>query len=378
MEIARKYRSLGKIIALALLAVAIVVKLNGAGTSQPLANMAGQTLEESRRQAIATSIGIPVPPDTVSLQRSPRVVLHDTAWNMSTANIRDQQQNARGPMKLGPNVYIPRQPAAANENLLDPIARPFFDPHRPTSTFYEQAADILPAAERDRLARDLWRSTPEDLRAIALDVALTDVPTSTVPADELKRRSRSWLDASSEENFQNFRRSYPDNYFDGAKTTALWTARAICDRTPDNITCTRLQPVLEETRQRVAATINIEIVQLPGSHCLTRGKLQRLPGYTDYQYATTAKLYLYTALLTGRFPDITTHFFVDSFLLNQGKFPHCDPRGLDLQRLYDEIARLSGDPPGTLYGIVPNYGTDPRRGANIWWSDAVFGRSPPR
>jgi hypothetical protein len=354
----------------------LILKLNVASLSLPSSNLAGKALEDTERQQIAEFLDIPLPTENLTIQRIPLVILHDTAWSMTEDNIREQQENARGPMQLGPNVYVPRQPDPSQDSILDVIARPFFESHRPTATYYEQAADILPVEVRDRLARILWRYTPEALRSTALDRSLTDVPLSTVSVEELKKRSRLWLEANSEENFQSLARKSPHNYFDGAKTTALWAVETICTQVT-NDTCTRLQPVFEERHRRVTSTVNIEIVQNPGSHCLTKGRLQALPDYTDYQYRETAKLYLFAALQTGQLPEIVTHFAVDSFLLDRGKLPHCDPRGFDLQRLYDEIARVMDYPEGTRFGILPRYGTNPRQGHNIWWDQRVFGRSSP-
>lgn len=379
--------------AIALIVTLVIFKLNLSSLSNPeLAtiqkletpipeenfdlNLAGKTLEDTERQRIAESLGVPIPSDTVPLDRTPRFILHDTAWNMSADNIREQQLHAKGPMGLGPNAYVPRGPNAAVHNIIESIARPFFEPHRPTATHYEQAAEILPTETRDKLARAVWRKTPENIRAAALDSALKDVPTSYRSPKELQRRSRMWFSAHSERNFEITAEKMPAHYFDGAKTTALWTTREIC-RQSANKTCDRLRPVFEERDKRVASSVNVEIVQLEGSHCDTTGNLKGLPDYTDYQYRETAKLYLYAALQAGQFPEMISHYAADNFLLEQGKTPHCDPRGFDLQRLYDEIGVIAGYPSGKLYGITPRYGTDPRRGVTIWWERRVFGRSAP-
>ncbi|MEG3436813.1 hypothetical protein V0288_06740 [Pannus brasiliensis CCIBt3594] len=379
--------------AIALLVTLVVFKLNLSSLSNPdIAtiqkrettipeenfdlNLAGKTLEDLERQRIANVLNVPIPNYPVPLDRTPRFILHDTAWNMSANNIREQQLHAKGPMGLGPNVYVPRGPNAAVKNIIDSIARPFFEPHRPTATHYEQAAEILPTETRDQLARAVWRQTPENIRTAALSDALKDVPTSYRSPKELQRRSRMWFNASSEGKFESIAETMPTHYFDGAKTAALWATREIC-RQSANKTCDRLRPVFEERDKRVASSVNVEIVQLEGSHCDTTGNLKGLPGYTDYQYRETAKLYLYAALQAGQFPEIISHYAADSFLLDQGKSPHCDPRGFDLQRLYDEIGQVAGYPVGKLYGITPRYGTDPRNGVTIWWERRVFGRSAP-
>jgi hypothetical protein len=336
----------------------------------------GKPLEAWQQQQIAVYLGIPVPTNSLNIDRTPLFILHDTAWNMTADNIREQQLYAKGPMGLGPNVYVPRQPNSSNSNIIDTIARPFFEIHRPTATHYEQAAEMLPTPTRDRLARAVWRSTPEKVRAAAFSAALTDVPLSIRSPAELQRRSRMWFNAPSEPKFDALVKKRPLHYFDGAKSTALWATREICQQVA-SANCDRLRPVFAERDRRVASSVNVEIVQLPGSHCRSSGRLQGLPDYTDYQYRETAKLYLLAALQAGQFPEVVSHYAADSFLLNQGKSPHCDPRGFDLQRLYDEIALVTNDPAGTLYGVVPRYGTDPRRGVTIWWNNRVFGGSSP-
>jgi hypothetical protein len=342
----------------------------------PDATPIGQPLDEFQRQRIAASLGIAVPARTLTIDRTPLFILHDTAWSMTADNIREQQLYAKGPMGLGPNAYVPRQPNASVSDSIDGIARPFFEAYRPTATHYEQAAEMLPTDTRDRLARALWRQTPESLREAALHDGLIGVPVTFRSPKELKRRARMWFNAPSEKSFDALVEQRPLHYFDGAKSTALWATREICQRV-SNPTCDRLRPAFEERDRRVATSVNVEVVLPAGSHCQTSGKLQGLPDYTDYQYRETAKLYLYAAILSGQYPEVVSHYAADSFLLNQGKSPHCDPRGFDLRRLYDEIAVISGDSPGTLYGIVPRYGTNPGGGDTIWWNNRVFGGSAP-
>jgi hypothetical protein len=369
---------------LSLVVSLLILKLNASNLSNPtpalfnpttaIENLAGKSLEPQEIQKIAEFLQISPSETRLTFDRTPLFILHDTAWSMTRGNIEEQQKYARGPMKLGPNVYIPRH--ATNQSILDSIARPFFERYRPTATFYEQAAEILPADTRDQLARQIWRLTPETVRINAFNNALNDVPLSTRSARELQKRARIWFNMPSESAFKSLVKRYPHNYFDGAKSTALWATEAICTQVSHPI-CDRLKPVFEERNRRVISSVNIELVQAPGSHCVTKGRLKSLPGYTDYQYRQTAKYYLLAALQTGQLPQIVSHFAIDSFLINQGKYPHCDPRGFDLQRLYDLISPALGYDLGTVYGMVPRYGTDVRAGDNIWWHQRVFGKSLP-
>lgn len=334
-------------------------------------NLAGKSLDELEKQKIAEFLQITPPETELTLDRTPLFILHDTAWSMTAGNIEEQKKYARGPMKLGPNVYIPRKPSSRDRDILDSIARPFFERHRPTATFYEQAAEMLPADTRDQLVRQLWQLTPETIRVKGFALALADVPLSTRSAPELEKRARIWLNTPSEAVFRRLVKQHPINYFDGAKSTALWATEAICQQL-SHPNCDRLRPVFAERNRRVISSVNIELVQAPGSHCLTKGRLQTLPGYSDFQYQQTAKYYLLAALQTGQLPQIVSHFAVDSFLINQGKYPHCDPRGFDLQRLYNLISQALDYDPGTVYGIVPRYGTNILAGDNIWWHNRVF------
>lgn len=364
----------------------LILKLNASNLSNPTLdlfapaaareNLAGKKLDSPEIEKIAEFLQVSRPETPLNLDRTPLFILHDTAWSMTRGNIEEQKKYARGPMKLGPNVYIPRQPHPTDKDILDSIARPFFERHRPTATFYEQAAEMLPADTRDQLARQLWQITPETIHSNAFDSALNGVPLSTRSAGELEERAIIWLNTPSESDFKSLVKDYPTNYFDGAKSTALWATEAICEQVSHPI-CDRLKPVFAERNLRVISSVNIELVQAPGSHCVTTGRLKSLPGYSDYQYQQTAKYYLLAALQTGQLPQIVSHFAVDSFLINQGKYPHCDPRGFDVQRLYDLISQALGYDLGTVYGIVPRYGTNIRAGDNIWWHQRVFGKSIP-
>jgi hypothetical protein len=57
---------------------------------------------------------------------------------------------------------------------------PFFERHRPTATFYEQAAEMLPQTPGIQLVRQLWQLTPETIRVKGFALALEGVPLSTI------------------------------------------------------------------------------------------------------------------------------------------------------------------------------------------------------
>ena len=83
------------------------------------------------------------------------------------------------------------------------------------------------------------------------------------------------------------------------------------------------------SRGRRRTTANVEVVQERGPDCRTTGSLVRLPAYTTAQYNNVQTLYLRAALEAGRFPEITTHFWVDRTFSGA----HCDPRCFDLGNL---------------------------------------------
>jgi hypothetical protein len=135
--------------------------------------------------------------------------------------------------------------------------------------------------------------------------------------------------------------------------------------------CATLKPYYEARQARVGSEVNIEIVQEAGSDCSTTGKLTPLPAYTEDQYKSVASLYLQAALQAGRFPEITTHFWVDRAFKG-----HCDPRCFDLMHLYDTVSSLLGYGKGSTYGARPNYGTTWGT-HNVWWNDTVCGKPHP-
>ena len=96
------------------------------------------------------------------------------------------------------------------------------------------------------------------------------------------------------------------------------------------------------------------------------------PPYSDNQYNSALALYLRSTLAAGKFPQLTTHFTLDTF----DPEGHCDPRCFNLNKLYNAIAATMGHAQGSSYGITPSYGT--RSGTNnIWWDDRICHGSAP-
>ena len=163
-------------------------------------------------------------------------------------------------------------------------------------------------------------------------------------------------------------------------------------------TCQRVNPTLQANRTRVGAAVNVELIQQRGSDCFTADIEVRtynsldgaikIPAnravplmlydgeaYTDGQYEALKTFYLKSVLAAGRFPQMVTHYWLDQGL---GKVigDHCDPRGLNLRKVYSLISDALGHPPGTIYGIQPQYGRNPQKGDNVWWSEAILGSMP--
>lgn len=359
----------------------------------PSNSKVGRPLSDEERQAIAQLLGEPLlPTSTPTFEQTPKFILHDTSGELDDATIQTMQQQARGPMGNGIAAYVAREGQIS-------IARPFFASRRPTATVYEKAADIFPETVRNGEMRRVWQATEPSLRQAALQNAVAGL---NLDETSLINRATIWLNAPSEKAFEALKARSSVN-LDGGKTTGLWTIARICDRlasSPQAVktlknSCQKLNPLLRETRKRVASSVHIELIQKRGSECyVTNAQVKAYnakvpdhlkisanqvvplqtwdrPAYTPEQYQQVARLYLHAALQAGQFPEITTHYWVD-----QGKFgkigDHCDPRGFDLMGLYQEISFALGHPQETLYGIKAQYGLHPEKGDNVWWIESVF------
>lgn len=303
-----------------------------------------------------------------------RFILHDTSVIMAPSTLDRERRLGRGPLGLGVNAFLPRENTAV-------LARPnFFEPRRPTTTEFEKASDILAKPEREQLMRQVWRSTNPNAQRQALDTALTNLGLSSGEIASEQKEARGKLTAASGRIY----------------TTATWSVESICtrfnsgDRSVANPgqeqslsgACAPLSNYFNTRNTRVKSTVAAEIVQVgarseqgnQNTCSASNPNIATLPNppYSDNQYNSALALYLRSALAAGKFPQMTTHFALDTF----DPEGHCDPRCFNLNKLYKAIATTMGHAPGSSYGITPSYGT--RSGTNnIWWDDRICHGSAP-
>jgi hypothetical protein len=292
---------------------------------------------------------------------------------MAPSTLDRERQAGRGPLGLGVNAYLPRDNSAV-------LARPnFYEARRPTTTEFEKASDVMAIADRDRLFRQVWRSTNGDARRQALDTALANLGLSSSEVAKEQQEASTKLAAASGKIF----------------TTATWSIEVICSRLnngdrvaapnqedPLRSACTSLTNYFNIRNSRVRSSVATEIIQVgarsdrgnQNTCSASNGNIATLPTppYSDNQYNSALALYLRATLAAGKFPQMTTHFALDTF--DPGG--HCDPRCFNLNKLYNSIASTMGHAPGSSYGLTPSYGT--RSGVNnIWWDDRICHGSAP-
>jgi len=365
-------------------------------------------LSERERYLIAATLGLTAPPTPQGLPGStaPLMILHDTAGELSREELSARPRYTHSPLGDGIAVYLPREG--------EPIfTRPaLFTPYRPTATAYERGFDLLTEPQRNPLLRQAWRLASDRTRQAVSRQLLGSLQEK--PQD-LANRMALWFNAKSDSAFNRYLASHPGE-IDGGKTAAIWASADLCRRVLKNPeqswadtparqqellqTCQKLQPWAEASRLRLHTAFNVELVQKEGSDCfvsdaqvraynqvadpahrIAKGRAVPLqsadrPAYTDSQYEGLAKLYLLGALTAGRFPQIVTHYWLDQ---GEGRAigTHCDPRGVDLNRLYGAVASTLNHPAGTLYGSQPRYGQNPQAGDTVWWSDSIMGGPAP-
>jgi hypothetical protein len=320
-----------------------------------------------RSRNVSSSLSVNAVTDT-------RFILHDTSVLMSASTLDRERQIGRGPLGLGVNAFLPRENAAV-------LARPnFYEDRRPTTTEFEKASDVLAKPERERLLRQAWRATNSEARSQALDTALANLGLSPGEIASEHKEARGKLAAASGRIY----------------TTATWSVEAICTRynrgdrsvtTPSQeaalrTACAPLSNYFNVRNSRVKSSVAAEIIQVGARSAsgnqntcsASNPNIATLPNppYSENQYNSTAAIYLRSALAAGKFPQITTHFILDTF----DPEGHCDPRCFNLNKLYNSIALAMGHAQGSSYGIIPSYGT--RSGMNnIWWSDRICHGSAP-
>jgi len=134
--------------------------------------------------------------------------------------------------------------------------------------------------------------------------------------------------------------------------------------------CTALEKLFATRNAAVQSSAHVEMVQPedPGTGCTPGKGAKKLSNpYTTHQYQEVEDLYLKAALEGGRFPFITTHYFVQQALGDR-----CDPRCFDLGNLYQMLQKDLGHKPNTIYGLPTNYG-EKFKGESIWWHPVVCG-----
>jgi len=370
-------------------------------------NPVGRLITVRERETIMELLGeSPEKPYTLVIGEMPLVILHDTAGEIDSVTLHSQKQYSRGPLGDGITAYIPR-----NGEVI--ITRPaFFTPDRPTATAYEKGLDFLDESQRNRSLRTIWLTLDPKTRQANLRKAITELDPSFV---QFTNRAALWLSASSEQAFEAWQ-SRNHHSLDGAKTTAIWAMGNLCQKvleehqtaialvpSPQSAaqlrqTCQRVNPTLQANRTRVGSSVNVELIQQRGSDCFTADAQVRIynsldgavqipanravplmldngEAYTDSQYDALKTFYLKSVLAAGRFPQMVTHYWLDQGL-GKAIGDHCDPRGLNLTKVYSLISDALNHPPGTIYGIKPQYGQNPQKGDNIWWSEAILGSKP--
>ncbi len=339
-------------------------------------NHSGRSLTPSERDRITAylrSRGMSTT-ITTNIQTDTRFILHDTSVIMSPSVLERERQIGRGPLGLGVNAFLPRENPAV-------LARPnFYEPRRPTTTEFEKASDILVKPVRERWLRQAWQATNGDARTQALDNALANLNLSSSEIAKEQTEAREKLAAASGRIF----------------TTATWSVENICTRynsgdrsvvapgKEDSLrsACGTLASYFNIRNNRVKSTVAAEIVQAGvrsergNQNTCDAGNSNiatfPTPPYSDNQYNSALSLYLRATLATGKFPQLTTHFALDTF----DPEAHCDPRCFNLNKLYNSTASVMGHAQGSSYGIKPSYGN--RLGTNnIWWNDRICHGSAP-
>jgi hypothetical protein len=338
-------------------------------------NHTGRSLTASERDKITAYLrSRNIAPAAANSPPDPRFILHDTSIILPPERLDRERQQGRGPLGLGVNAYLPRDSSQV-------IARPnFYEARRPTTTEFEKASDVMVLSDRERLFRQVWQATTSNARRQGLDIALVNLGLSSSEIAKEQQEAADKLSASSGRIY----------------TTATWTIESICnsynsgnrsaaitDRESSLRTaCGSLTNYFNVRNSRIRSSVAAEIIQLGArseqgnqNTCdANNGNIATLPNppYSENQYDRTLALYLRAALAAGKFPQMTTHFALDSFSSDA----HCDPRCFNLTKLYQKSAAVLGHAAGSTYGIKPSYGTQLGTN-NIWWNDRICHDSPP-
>lgn len=352
-------------------------------------NMAHHKLTQQDKDAVLANVGGSVAsgPGPSFSKDGPRFVLHDTATSFGSPkteakHLAELKAQDSTPLGEGAASYVTA--AGAPERTHSK----FFNARRPTATEFERGNDLMGLFARETAMQQIWSLTEpaEQSAAIARLLALFPNLSSKDVTGETKKAAKN-LDSSQ---------TTPSNKA-GAKAVVMTTASGAVSQICDEVAargaakvavkgqdaalataCSGIKPVYDARKTRIADTTNIEIIADKGSDCDMSASATPFSGYAPATYDAVAKLYALAALEAGQFPEITTHYFLDSTTPAGSPGPitksqnRCDPRCFDLDLLYVKIAVIFNHLPGTTYGITPQYGTKFGT-SNVWWPANVCG-----
>lgn len=350
---------------------------------------AHQPLTEQDKQAImaATGASAPAAAGVGFSKDGPRFVLHDTGTSFGAPATESKHLSAlkaqdNTPVGEGAASYVTAAGAPAQTHTH------FFDAQRPTATEFERGNDLMNLFTRETNMQLIWSLTDPAQQNAAISSYLALFPTlSTKDIASETKKALANLDAS---------KSTPSSK-KGAKPVVMTTATGAVSQICDAVTargaagiavkgqeaalaaaCKTMKPVFDARKTRIADTTNVEIVAEKGSDCDTSAGATPFAGYAPAAYDAVARLYVLAALEAGQFPEITTHYFLDSTTPAGSPGPvtksqnRCDPRCFDLDLLYSKIATILNHGAGSTYGITPLYGTTFGT-SNVWWPQNVCG-----
>lgn len=352
-------------------------------------NVAHRTLSPQDKAAIITktSASVPAAKGPSFSKDGPRFVLHDTATSFGPSakeskHLGELKAQDSTPVGEGAAAYVTA--AGAPERTHSK----FFNAQRPTATEFERANDFMGLNARETAMQQIWSLTDpvEQTAAITRFLALFPGMSSKDITNE------------SQKAMKNLDKSQTTPGSNGAgkavvMTTASGAVSQICDAVAAAgaakvavkgqdaalaTACASMKQVYDARKTRIADTANVEVIADKGSDCDVSSSAQPFSGYAPAAYDAVAKLYALAALEAGQFPEITTHYFLDSTTPAGSPGPvtkaqnRCDPRCFDLDLLYAKIAAILNHLPGTTYGITPKYGTTFGT-SNVWWPTNVCG-----
>jgi hypothetical protein len=342
-------------------------------------------LSAADKAAITQATGATAPPGTLTFSKDgPRFVLHDTATSYgppATEKTHLDRVKAQGstPVGEGAAAYVTAAGAPFQAHSK------FYNAQRPTATEFERGNDLMDLKTRETNMQLIWSLTDPTQQdaAIAAYLALySGLAAKDITAETTKAKNN--LDSS---------KTTPDGK--GAKvfTTAGGAVSQICDAVAAkgakaiavagqdaalDAACKVMRPVFAARSTRVAESTNVEIIADKGTDCDASSAATAFTPYVPAAYDAVANLYLKAALEAGQFPEITSHYFLDSTTPAGSPGPvtksqnRCDPRCFDLDLLYSKIATLLGHAKGSTYGVPAIYGTTWGT-STIWWPQQVCG-----